>query len=81
MIENVEKCREVYRVDFEHGCGGHLHIVLDDQNISDSDIKYCINSAKSDNCQTCVEAGEMLLEMNINRRKILVERYYKDYSI
>lgn len=32
-----------------HGAGGLLHIVLDDQNVEDSHLKFCRNCVKENN--------------------------------
>lgn len=63
-------------------CGGPLHIVLDDGNVSDEDLMYCFDYMKKDECQKnfdpdliylCQLCAKMLLELNEAERERVVE--------
>ena len=75
--------KEIYKL---HNVGGPLHIVLDDYNIEDHHITYCLdnsivtcwyhNLSEKDNellKKYCVECAENLLGMSYTRRKKIVE--------
>lgn len=57
--------------------GGSLHIVLDDGNIHDGDIEFCIEWAKDRNDQDGVALGEYLLTLSKTQRKKLYAQYSK----
>lgn len=82
-----ESIEELYSVE---GCevGGPLHIVLDDGNLTDDDISYCLWSMVSHwsvlgslnaGCITeiCKEIGETLLGMTLDERTELYENGWK----
>lgn len=82
--EIVEWCNYVYNAPDmpdggSHACGGHLHIVLDDHNIEDHHIEYCIKSAKRDNCKMCETTGNIILKMSYLERARLVRGRYGSY--
>ena len=55
----------------ENGAGGSLHIVLNDGNIDDDSIIWCINYAKEKGDKDGVKLGKILLGMSkTQRRKI-----------
>lgn len=51
----------------EGGCGCCLHIVLDDGNVDNNDIEYCIENARHGICK---EVGELLLHLTLEGREI-----------
>jgi len=54
------------------GCvGGHLHIVLDDGNIEDGHVQYCLDSATCDDCVTCIKLAKLLTQMSRTQRRKL----------
>ena len=58
----------------ENGCGGSLHNVLDDGNISDRDILFCLDEAKKNSDKEGIELANLLLKMSkIQRRKVYME--------
>lgn len=63
--EIAERFAEYHR---EHMAWGCLHIVLDDDNIEDEYIRYCIEFAKEHNDQEAVELGEILLKLTEEER-------------
>lgn len=54
-----------------NGAGGSLHIVLDDGNVDDGHIEYCIKRANEKGDELGVYLGKALLTMSkTQRRKI-----------
>jgi len=60
--------RELYS---RHGAGCCLHIVLDDGNVMDDDVRFCIEWADKEGCKPCAELGQLLLRMSRTQRKKL----------
>jgi hypothetical protein len=53
-----------------------LHIVLDDENIRDSDVKFCLERAKERGHDDCLQAATLLLRMSKTQRKrIVVQKF------
>ena len=52
-----------------NGVGGSLHIVLDDGNIDDDSVKYCLGCAKKRGDIDGVKIAETLLLMSKTQRK------------
>ena len=50
------------------GVGGHLHIVLDDNNVDDYSVKLCLDEAEKDHCTTCIELAQVLMMMSMTQR-------------
>jgi hypothetical protein len=66
----------------EHGqMGGHLHIVLDDQNVDTDHVEYCLKAARFDQCKQCEELAELLMRMSPTQRKKLSLRAYSNRII
>lgn len=59
------------------GVGGHLHIVLDDGNVEDGSVQFCVNEATKDRCETCCQLALKLLTMSPTQRR----RLYREHSI
>jgi hypothetical protein len=51
-----------------NGVGGSLHIVLDDGNVEDSHVEFCIKWAREHNDEDGVKLGELLLRMSKTQR-------------
>lgn len=45
MYYNLADTEDSYKGLFGHGAGGSLHIVLDDGNIDDESVDFCIQDA------------------------------------
>lgn len=69
-----------------NGTGGRLHIVLDDYNIEDSHIEYCIASASGYNPEDpynpikltdypALRLGRRLLGMPLEEREVLIREW------
>ena len=48
--------------------GGHLHIVLDDGNLANHHVDFCLLSAMSEKCATCTELAHLLMAMSRTQR-------------
>lgn len=57
----------------QHGVGGHLHIVLDDGNVQDDDLAYCLDRAREDGCAACYALALILLQMSGTQRRKIAE--------
>jgi hypothetical protein len=51
--------------------GGSFHIVFDDGNVTDADVRFCIEYAKKKGDESGVVLGELLLGMSKTQRKKL----------
>ena len=78
-FEIKQRIRELKNIIYDkYNCaGGELHIVLDDGNIEDSNINWCLNNsiAKiSDEEEKKVydECAELLLKLSYSSRKRLI---------
>ena len=58
------------------GCGGLLHILLDDNNIKDNDILFCLKECLSHPEKEEARIGQLIceeyLKLNIEQRSVLV---------
>ena len=52
-------------------CGGHLHIVLDDGNLKDSDVRFCIKNAIADRCKVCAHISMLMLLLTQTQRNFV----------
>lgn len=82
--DNVAYVNKLVRLlydDLGEGCGGLLHIVLDDGNIEDNHIQWCIENANKEENQNRVdrylslEIAHKMLGLTIEQRKLV---YYMD---
>lgn len=48
--------------------GGALHIVLEDGNVKDSDVRFCISWARQENDADGLALAELLLKMSKTQR-------------
>lgn len=54
-----------------NGAGGNLHIVLDDGNVCDESVRFCLKEAKNKSDNDGVALAEKLLLMSKTQRKKL----------
>ena len=66
--EVLPKVQEYYK---DHLAGGNLHIVLDDGNVRDSDVMFCLERAKQKNDIKGIELANLLLRMSTTQRRKL----------
>lgn len=66
--------KEYYK---DNPTGGCLHIVLDDGNIEDSHVKYCLEYSKEKNDLRAIKLSELLLQMSkTQRKKIYISKHF-----
>jgi hypothetical protein len=58
-----------------NGVGGNLHIILDDGNIKNNHIQYCLEISKEKNDKLGIELCELLLKATKTQRQKLVNSY------
>lgn len=52
----------------ENGAGGSLHIILEDQNVTDADVRFCLEHARECGDADGVALAELLLRMSRTQR-------------
>lgn len=58
----------------EHGgAGGCLHIVLDDGNVEDHSVAFCVDYAMENDCNQCESLARLLMRMSRTQRLKLVD--------
>lgn len=62
----------------ENGVGGNLHIVLDDGNVSDDDVRFCLELAKKAGDLDGVELAEKLLLLTKTQRLKISSKFYEE---
>lgn len=69
----LEYCKCLYKLD-GCACGGKLHIVLDDNNIEDTHILFCLNECIKHPEEEESEIGKLicmeLLKLSMEERKV-----------
>ena len=79
MIKDVNEilklAKEYYSIE-GNSIGGSLHIVLDDGNIEDDNIQFCINYAKENDDIKGVELAELIFQCSYTQRKKLYRKLH-----
>jgi hypothetical protein len=70
-VPEVMPLVRAYYAKEENGAGGSLHIVLDDGNVEDSSVEFCIEEAEKRGDKDGVELGKILLRMSKTQRNKL----------
>lgn len=70
ISEAIKLKKELYR---KHPLGCCLHIVLDDGNLEDDDVRHCIGYALNREHSGCLYLAELLLELNEEERDIVYD--------
>ena len=73
--EIVELIKEYYADG--NLAGGTLHCALDDGNLEDHDIKFCINFAKEEGDYQGVLLGYILLLITIEQREEAYNKFWQ----
>lgn len=60
----------------ENGCGGSLHIVLDDHNLEDHCIAFCREWAAKRSDHDGVRLADLLIQLTRTQRQKLVDTWY-----
>lgn len=58
----------------KNNAGGNLHIVIDDYNVEDSDVLFCMEQCKKNNDYLGLEICERLMEMETFDRDDTIEK-------
>ena len=69
-VKAIRLAEEIYGT---HSAGCCLHIVLDDGNVLDEHVEHCLQYAKENNCETCIELAEILVNSSKVFRRLLFE--------
>ena len=77
LTKAIEMAREYYGYN---PVGGYLHIVLDDENVEDSNVEFCIKEAKKYDDSEAIALGKFILNMPKAQRIKLVHRY-DEYAV
>jgi len=73
---------EVYPVFYEYikrpeNCvGGDYHIIIDECNVKDDHVRYCLDEARQKEDKLGIVLGEMLLRLTKTQRSKLSSRMY-----
>jgi len=67
----IQSCQKYYDKP-GNGVGGILHIVLDDENVDDENIKYCLGQAARKDDIPAVKIASELLGMSVEDRLAVV---------
>lgn len=59
-----------------NGVGGNLHIVLDDGNVEDSHVLFCLECAEQEGDADGIQLCQMLLQMTKTQRRKLYKTHY-----
>lgn len=73
--EIIQLLREFGRKP-KNSVGGNLHIVLEDGNVNDSDVQFCLDAAKADCDAEAVALAEIILKMSKTQRKKLAGMFH-----
>lgn len=74
----VDQALAVARAYYASGnpLGGNLHVVLDDGNIEDSHVEWCLERCLELNDKSGEELALLLLKMTPVQRQMVYERIY-----
>lgn len=84
-IREICKLVEILYEDIGEGAGGMLHIVLDDGNIDDDDILWCIEycnreeNADRHDKDICLEIARRMLKLSREERLLVYYQWYKEF--
>jgi hypothetical protein len=63
--EVLPMVKELYK---RHGVGCCLHVCIDDGNVEDRSVQFCLDFAKQKGCTDCILLAETLLKMSKTQR-------------
>ena len=81
-----DRIRHAIRKAWEHyqlsgnECGGMFHIVLDDGNVGDDSVRWCIEHASDYGHEDDAGVGPVLLDLSVLEREILYCNYGQYHS-
>jgi hypothetical protein len=79
ITEIIPLLKEYYEID-GNGVGGDYHIVLDDDNVENSHVEYCLNEARKKKDKLGIKIGGMLMKMSKTQRRKLSGLSYIEYG-
>lgn len=59
--------------------GGVFHIVLDDGNVENSHVEWCLERAKEEGDELAIRLGELLMKMSKTQRLKLADLFYSEF--
>jgi len=69
MRPTTPQLKPLVRALYERSCVGCcLHIVLDDGNVTDGDVDFCVEVAKERGHRDCLELAQLLRHMTRTQR-------------
>ena len=79
MTEILDLIKDYYSKD-GNGTGGNLHITLDDWNLEDSNIKFCIKLSEKNKDKDGINIGNKLLALSKIRREKILSEFWQYWS-
>jgi hypothetical protein len=74
ILKLIQLAKEYYAIE-GNGVGGNLHIILDDGNIENNHIEYCLELSRQKNDLKGIELCELLLKISKTQRNKLIHNY------
>lgn len=78
-VKELVKAARDYYAHPENGCGGSLHIVLDDGNVEEEHVLWCRDHAEEQGDVEGVALCDKLLDATEDER-LRVYEHYKEYA-
>ena len=75
-VPEVLPIMRAYRDKPGNAVGGNYHIVLDECNVSDSNVMYCIQQCERQGDAAGFELGRLLMRMSKTQRSKLAGMFY-----
>jgi hypothetical protein len=73
-IPDVVPLIRAYYAKPGNGAGGNLHIILDDGNVKDDNVKFCLTQAREAGDKDGVRLAELLLRTSKTQRRKIGDR-------
>lgn len=84
-IEEICKLVKYLYDDLREMCGGLLHIVLDDGNVEDGHIQWCIDycnreeNADRHDKDVCIEIAQRMLKLSYTERMLIYYQWDREF--
>jgi len=75
-VKLLKKCLEWYLLP-ENRAGGCLHIILDDGNVDNDDLLFCLNNTKD---EKAIDILEGLQKLHVSKRKWVVQNIHNNLT-
>jgi hypothetical protein len=72
IMEAIRRIKPYYE---RNSAGGYLHVALDDGNMEAGNVAWCLHDAKEAGDKEAEELALMLLDMSVDERYELYDRY------